>query len=68
MSYVPKEMNEPTSIFVAQSLHYPHGWCAAVLGGRIVSPPGAAHLLVEPVGRPARVLVSVTAGHCPAMG
>ncbi len=67
MTYAPKKVDEPTSIFVAQSVHYPHGWCAAVLGGTIVSPPGAAHLLVEPIGHPDRVSVSVTAGRCPAI-
>jgi hypothetical protein len=54
-----------TSIEVAASEHYPAGWCAAVKGGRITSPPGAAHLAVRTVGRPIQVAVTVTAGECP---
>jgi endoglycosylceramidase len=65
MSYVPDLVSTPTSIFVAQSQHYPRGWCAAVLGGRVVSPPGAPHLLVRVSGHPSQVTVTVTAGGCP---
>jgi endoglycosylceramidase len=65
MTYIPGHASGPTSIFIAQSQHYPHGWCAAVLGGRILSPAGASHLLVGAVGHPAKVDVTVTAGRCP---
>ncbi len=65
MTYVPKYTRAPTTIFIAQSVHYPRGWCAAVTGGRVISAPGAAHLLVAPVDRPSRVAVTVTAGLCP---
>ena len=65
MIYVPKYTRAPTTIFIAQSVHYPRGWCAAVTGGRVISAPGAAHLLVAPVDRPSRVAVTVTAGLCP---
>jgi endoglycosylceramidase len=64
MTYIPNAKSEPTSIFIAQSLHYPDGWCAAVIGGRITSAPGAPHLLVDAVGHPAQVSVTVTNGHC----
>jgi endoglycosylceramidase len=64
MTYIPNAKSEPTSIFIAQSLHYPDGWCAAVNGGRITSAPGAPHLLVDAVGHPAQVSVTVTNGHC----
>jgi endoglycosylceramidase len=66
MTYVPDLVKSPTSIFVAQSQHYPRGWCAAVLGGRVLSVPGAAHLLVAQNGHPSLVTVSVTAGACPS--
>jgi endoglycosylceramidase len=66
MTYVPDFVSSPTSIFVAQSQHYPHGWCAAVLGGRITSAPGATHLLLGPLGHPSQITVTVTAGNCPS--
>jgi endoglycosylceramidase len=68
MTYVPKNRKAPTTIFIAQSVHYPRGWCAAVSEGRIVSAPGAAHLLVAPVGHSSRVAVTVTAGPCSPTG
>ncbi len=55
-----------TDIVMAASQHYPDGWCAAVKGGRITSPPGASHLTVQTVGHPVQVYVSVTAGGCPS--
>jgi endoglycosylceramidase len=66
MTYIPNAKIEPTSIFIARSLHYPDGWCATVLGGRITSTPGAAHLVVDAVGHPAQVSVTVMNGHCPS--
>jgi endoglycosylceramidase len=64
MTYTPSKADGPTSIFIAQDEHYPHGWCATVRGGVITSPPGASHLLVRPVDNAARVVVAVTGGHC----
>jgi endoglycosylceramidase len=64
MTYVPNARSGPTSIFIAQVLHYPDGWCAAVIGGRITSSPGATHLLVDAVEHPAQVSVTVTNGPC----
>jgi endoglycosylceramidase len=66
MTYTPSDAGGPTSIFIAQDQHYPHGWCSAVLAGRIMSAPGALHLLVRPDGHASAVAVSVTAGRCPA--
>jgi endoglycosylceramidase len=57
--------NNVTTVFVAASQHYPHGWCAAVKGGRITSQPGATHLTIKTVGHPSQVYVSVTSGACP---
>ncbi len=54
-----------TSIEVAAAQHYSDGWCAAVKGGQITSPPGAAHLTIRTVGSPVQVAVTVTAGACP---
>jgi hypothetical protein len=54
-----------TSIAIGASQHYPGGWCAAVKGGRITSPPDAAHLTVRTAGHPVQVAVTVTAGACP---
>jgi len=55
-----------TTVAIAASQHYPNGWCSAVKGGRITSAPGATHLTVQAVGRPAQVFITVTAGACPA--
>jgi endoglycosylceramidase len=67
MAYTPSvSAHGQTIIDVAASQHYPKGWCAAVKGGKIVSPPGATHLRVQRVGTPAEVYVSVTPGACPS--
>ncbi len=55
-----------TTIALAAAEHYPDGWCAAVRGGRITSPPGSTQLTIRGVGRPTQVYVTVTAGACPA--
>ncbi len=52
-----------TSIFISSS-HYPNGYCAKVTGGRIVSTPGASHLLVTTERSATSVSVSVVAGRC----
>ena len=67
MAYTPSvSARGQTIINVAASQHYPNGWCAAVKGGKIVSPPGDTHLRVQRVGTPAEVYVSVTPGACPS--
>jgi endoglycosylceramidase len=67
MAYTPSLIARGvTSIQIAAAQHYPHGWCAAVRGGRISSPPGSAHLTVQTVGRPLQIYVSITAGACPS--
>jgi endoglycosylceramidase len=67
MAYTPSlSARGQTIINVAAAQHYPNGWCAAVKGGKVVSPPGATHLRVQRVGTPAEVYVSVTPGSCPS--
>jgi endoglycosylceramidase len=67
MAYSPSNAARgQTIINVAASQHYPQGWCAAVKGGRIVSPAGDTHLRIRTVGVVPEVYVSVTAGACPS--
>jgi endoglycosylceramidase len=67
MVYAPTQSARGvTTIAIAASEHYPHGWCSAVKGGRITSSPGATHLTVQTVGHPAQVYITVTAGACPS--
>jgi endoglycosylceramidase len=66
MIYTPSlSATGSTIIDVAAQQHYPNGWCAAVRGGRITSPPGSTHLIIRTVGRPLQIYVTVTAGACP---
>ncbi len=55
----------PTVIFVPTGLHYPHGYCTRVSGGRAVSAPGSELLEVANARRGGAVRVTVTAGRCP---
>jgi endoglycosylceramidase len=67
--YAPSaRIHAPTIIFVPAALHYPRGYCTTVTGGRVVSSPGASHLLVASDARADDVDVTVTAGRCPARG
>jgi endoglycosylceramidase len=45
LAYRAGAQQAPTDVFVPQR-HYPHGYRAVVTGGRVVSAPGATHLLV----------------------
>ncbi len=67
LSYVPDHrVRAPTVVFVPTQLHYPHGYCAVVSGGRVTSGAGAEQLLVRNAAVGHRVKVAVTAGPCPA--
>jgi endoglycosylceramidase len=55
----PMRPGVPTRIWVG-SMHYPHGYVAAVRGGRVVSRPGARVLLVVASRGASAVLVTVT--------
>ena len=67
--YVPSSrIRAPTVVAVPAAGHYPNGYCTTVQGGRIVSAPGASHLLVTSDGSVDRVVVTINAGHCPGHG
>ncbi len=55
---------EPTVIVVPRRAPGPSGYCARVVGGRIVSSPGAFHLDVVNAPTADTVSVSVAPGHC----
>jgi endoglycosylceramidase len=64
--YTPSvAVKAPTVVFVPGNL-YPQGYCTTVRGGRVMSAPGAAHLLVKPNGTAPRVTVTLRAGNCPS--
>ena len=66
MIYTPSlSASGSTIIAIAAQQHYANGWCAAVRGGRITSPPGSTHLSIATKGRPLQIYVTVTAGACP---
>ncbi len=58
------KISAPTVIVVPVSTHYPHGYCARVVGARTTSPPGATHIDIANGPTVATVTVSVTAGSC----
>ncbi len=58
------KITAPTVVVVPLSTHYPHGYCARVVGARITSHPGAGIVDIENGTSPAAVTVSVTAGSC----
>ncbi len=65
LTYRPTRARGATVVFVPTSIHHPHGYCAQVKGGSIVSAKGSALLLVRN-GRGGRlVTVDVSAGACP---
>jgi len=64
LTYTPEpRVHAPSVVFVADRL-YPGGYCTEVSGGRIVSAPGDAHLLVRADGGIRFVRVTVEPGHC----
>jgi endoglycosylceramidase len=61
MLYVPNQMvTAPTVIFVPLSVHYPHGYRVAVIGGTVLSSPNATHLVVANDQGVSSVSVSIT--------
>ncbi len=65
LDYLPDPtITAPTVIVVPVAVHYPHGYCAQVTGGRITSEAGATRLDIENTAPSAAVTVSVTAGSC----
>ncbi len=65
LSYVPNHrIHAPTVIFVPTAIHYPHGYCATVTGGRVVSRRGSDLLSVQNASVGRRVVVRVTPGAC----
>ena len=54
----------PTVIFVGAGMHYPHGYCTRVTGGRVLSAPRAADLLVANDRDADQVAITITGGRC----
>jgi endoglycosylceramidase len=61
-----RRVHAPTIVEVPTAVHYPHGYCARVTGGRVVSPRGSQHLEVVDAPRARVVTVRVSAGRCPS--
>ena len=67
LTYAPNHrIHAPTVIFVPTGVHYPHGYCARAVGGRVTSRRGSEHLDVRNNRSGHRVSVTITAGHCGA--
>ncbi|HEX3333320.1 MAG TPA: cellulase family glycosylhydrolase [Acidimicrobiales bacterium] len=65
LSYVPDHrVHAPTVVFVPTAIHYPHGYCASVSGGRVVSRRGSDLLEVQNASVGSHVVVRVSAGAC----
>lgn len=65
LRYVANDaVKAPTVVYVALSEHYPHGYCAAVSGGRVLSAGGAERLLVANDPGAGEVSVRITSGTC----
>ena len=65
LDYVPdRRIHAPTVVFAPTELHYPHGYCAVVLGGRVTSRPGSDELTVQPAKRGHRVSLALRPGSC----
>jgi endoglycosylceramidase len=64
LTYRPTQASGPTVIAVPSVGHYPAGYCSRVDGGRIVSPPGASHLLVTNDPGALTVSINITDGRC----
>ncbi len=65
LRYAPNHrIHAPTVIFVPTSIHYPHGYCARVTGGKITSVPGSNLLDVQNASNARLVAVNVEPGAC----
>ena len=59
-----RRVRAPTVVFVPTHVHYAHGYCVHVTGGRVVSSPGSTELVVRNGRRAHVVVVRVRAGRC----
>jgi endoglycosylceramidase len=66
--YEPIRSAAPTIVFVPAVRHYPAGYCSTVVGGRVISVPGASHLLVRASSGARQVSVTVAPGRCRPQG
>ncbi len=65
LSYRPDpRIAAPTVVVVPTSIHYQHGYCARVTGGRITSRAGATRMDIENEPAATAVTVSISAGPC----
>jgi endoglycosylceramidase len=65
LTYVSnRQIHAPTVVFVPTEIHYQHGYCATVRGGRVTSARGSDHLLVQSARSATRVAVRVVPGRC----
>jgi endoglycosylceramidase len=63
--YAPSDrVKAPTIVFLDGTRQYPYGYCVSVVGGHIISPPGATRILLDSDARSTRISVAVHAGHC----
>jgi endoglycosylceramidase len=63
--YAPSpRIHAPTVIFVDGAAQYPGGYCVSVVGGHILSGPGATHLLVAANRASPQVSVGLQRGRC----
>jgi len=58
------EATAPTVIFVPVRQHYPSGYCANAVGGRVLSSVDSDHLVVANTTDSGTVSVTVSPGHC----
>jgi endoglycosylceramidase len=65
LAYVPDHrVHAPTVIFVPTEIHYPHGYCARVIGGRVTSVLDSDLLRVQNARTGHLVRVSIEPGTC----
>jgi endoglycosylceramidase len=65
LDYLPDlSIHAPTVIFVPRQVHYPDGYCAQVIGGRVTSARDNQLLEVRNGSRARSVEVTITAGNC----
>jgi endoglycosylceramidase len=67
LAYAPdRAIRAPTVVFVPTAIHYRHGYCARVSGGRVTSRQGSDLLDVQSAASARRVSVRITPGRCGA--
>lgn len=65
MAYTPDHaVRAPTVVFVPTAVHYRHGYCARVSGGRVTSRRGSDLLDVQNTASADRVTIRVVPGGC----